>query len=125
MENRAIYEKNGKKDLIKDDTSCAEPASYNPSRGPCKFFKWVETEDQREIAEDTSAEFLRLNDEFPYYSDEVLKLMAERRASALARDEVFDMHQEYMELVRTKELLEKKKKQPMKTKQLSRNVKPL
>ena len=89
--------------------SCAEPASYNPSRGPFKFFKWVETEDQREIAEDTSAEFLRLNDEFPYYSDEVLKLMAERRASALARDEVFDMHQEYMELVRTKELLEKKK----------------
>ena len=82
--------------------SCAK------SRGPCKFFKWMETEDQREIAEDTNAEFLRLNDEFPYYSDEMLDLMAERRAGALARNEVFNIHQEYMEFVRTKELLEKR-----------------
>ena len=85
--------------------SCAEP--YKPTRGPCKFFRYMEIEDQREIAEDTSAEFLRLNDEFPYCSDELLKLMAERRAAALARNEVFDIHQEYMELIRTKELLEK------------------
>ena len=68
----------------------------------------MEIEDQREIAEDTSAEFLRLNDEFPYYSDELLKLMAERRAVALVRNEEFDIHQEYMEFIRTKELLEKK-----------------
>ena len=91
--------------------SCAEPASYNPTRGPCKFFKWVEAEDQREIAEDTSAEFLRLNDKFPYYTDELLELMAERHAGALARNEAFDIHQEYMELIRTKELLEKKIRQ--------------
>ena len=91
--------------------SCAEPVSYNPTRGPCKFFRWVEIEDQREIAEDTSAEFLRLNDEFPYYSDALLELMAERRAGALARNEGFDIHQEYMELIRTKELLENKIRQ--------------
>ena len=89
--------------------SCAE--SYKPSSGPCKFFRWMEIEDQREIdEEDTSAEFLRLNDEFPYYSDELKKLMAERRAAALARNEVFDIHQEYMELIRTKESLEKRQK---------------
>ena len=88
--------------------SCAEPSSYNPARGPCKFFKWMETEDEREIAEDTGAEFLRLNDEFPYYSDGLLKLMAERRTAALTRNEAFDIHQEYMELIRTKELLEKR-----------------
>ena len=88
--------------------SCAKPSSYNPARGPCKFFKWMEAEDQREIAEDTSAEFLRLNDEFPYYSDALLELMMERRTAALARNEVFDIHQEYMELIRTKELLEKR-----------------
>ena len=88
--------------------SCGEPSSYIPGRGPCKFFKWMEPEDQREIAEDTSAEFLRLNDEFPYYSDEVLKLMAERRTDALARNEEFNMHQEYMKLIRTKESLEKR-----------------
>ena len=86
--------------------SCAE--SYKPTREPCKFFRWMEIEDQRETAEDTSAELLRLNDEFPYYSDELLKLMAERRAAALVRNEVFDIHQEYMELIRTKELLEKR-----------------
>ena len=86
--------------------SCAE--SYKTTRGPCKFFKWMEIEDQREIAEDTSAEFLRLNDEFPYYSDELLKLMAEPRAVALVRNEGFDIHQEYMEIIRTKELLEKR-----------------
>ena len=40
--------------------------------------------------------------------DELLKLMAERRAAALVRNEVFDIHQEYMELIRTKELLEKR-----------------
>ena len=28
--------------------SCAESSSYIPSRGPCKFFKWMETEDERE-----------------------------------------------------------------------------
>ena len=77
-------------------------------RGRCKFFKWMEPEDQREIAEDTSAEFLRLNDEFPYYSDEVLELMAERRTAALARNEEFNMHQEYMKLIRMKESLEKR-----------------
>ena len=89
--------------------SCAE--SYKPSSGPCKFFRWMEIEDQREIdEEDTSAEFLRLNDEFPYYSDELMKLMAERRAAALARNEVFDIHQEYMEMIRTKESLEKRQK---------------
>ena len=84
--------------------SCAKPSCG----APCKFFKWMKTEDQREIAEDTSVEFLRLNDEFPYYSDEMLKLMKERRADALVRNEVFDIHQEYMELIRTKELLEKR-----------------
>ena len=84
--------------------SCAKPSC----RAPCKFFKWMETEDQREIAEDTSVEFLCLNDEFPYYSDEMLKLMKERRADALVRNEVFDIHQEYMEFIRTKELLEKR-----------------
>ena len=88
--------------------SCAKQSSYNPARGPCKFFKWTETEDQREIAEDTSAEFLRLNDKFPYYTDELLELMEERHAAALARNEAFDIHQEYMKLVRTKELLEKR-----------------
>ena len=88
----------------RDFFSCAE----DPTRGPCKFFKWMETEDQREIAEDTSAEFLRLNDEFPYYTDEFLELMAERHAAALARNEAFDIHQEYMKLIRTKELLEKR-----------------
>ena len=84
--------------------SCAE----DPTRGPCKFFKWMEIEDQREIAEDTSAEFLRLNDEFPYYSDALLELMTERHTAALARNEVFNIHQEYMKLIRTKELLEKR-----------------
>ena len=69
----------------------------------------MEPEDQREIAEDTSAEFLRLNDEFPYYSDEVLKLMAERRTQEpLPRNEEFNMHQEYMKLIHTKESLEKR-----------------
>ena len=86
--------------------SCPEQSSYNP--GPCKFFKWMETEDEREIAEDTGTEFLRLNDEFPYYSDEFLELMAERRAAGLTRNEAFDIHQEYMKLIRTKELLEKR-----------------
>ena len=64
----------------------------------------MEPEDQREIAEDTSAEFLRLNDEFPYYPDELLKL----RRDALARNEEFDLHQEYLKLVSTKESLEKR-----------------
>ena len=91
--------------------SCGEPSSYIPSRGPCKFFRWMEPDDEREIAVDASAEFLRLNDEFPCYPDEVLKLMAERRADALARNEEFDMHQEYMKLVSTKESLEKKLRQ--------------
>ena len=81
--------------------SCAKPSSYIPTRGPCKFFKWMETEDEREIAEDTSAEFLRLNDEFPYYSDEMLKLMKERGDDAL-----FNIHYEHMKLVGTKELSE-------------------
>ena len=67
----------------------------------------MEPEDEREIDEDTGAEFLRLNDEFPYYSDELLKLMVERRTDALARNEEFDMHQEYMKMVSTKESLEK------------------
>ena len=67
----------------------------------------MEPEDKREIDENVSAEFLRLNDEFPYYSDEVLKLMAERRADALARNEEFNIHQEYMEMISTKETIEK------------------
>ena len=85
--------------------SCAEPSCDIPGRGPCKFFKWMETEDEREIAEDTSAEFLRLNDEFPHYTDEFLELMAERHGW----NEELDVHQEYMELIRAKELLEKVK----------------
>ena len=76
-----------------------------PAQGPCKFFKWMETEDEREIAEDTSVEFLRLNDEFPHYTDEFLELMAEHHGW----NEELDVHQEYMELIRTKELLEKVK----------------
>ena len=84
--------------------SCAKPSC----RAPCKFFKWMETEDEREIVEDTSTEFLRLNDEFPYYSDEMLKLLKERGDDALTRNEEFDIHQEYMKLIGTKELLEKR-----------------
>ena len=76
--------------------SCAERAS-------CKFFMWLETEGQRKNDEDTSAEFLRLNDEFPYYPDEMLKLQQD----ALARNEEFDVHQEHMKMVSTKESLEK------------------
>ena len=68
----------------------------------------METEDEREIVEDTSTEFLRLNDEFPYYSDEMLKLLKERGDDALTRNEEFDIHQEYMKLIGTKELLEKR-----------------
>ena len=37
--------------------SCAEPASYIPGRGPCKFFKWAETEDERKAVKDTCTEF--------------------------------------------------------------------
>ena len=76
---------------------------------PCKYFAWgdqaiMETEDEREIGKDTTAEFLRLNDEFPYYPDEMLKLLHD----ALARNEEFDIHQEYMKVVSTKESLEKR-----------------
>ena len=89
--------------------SCAESSSssYIPGRGPCKFFRWMEPEDEREIAEDTSAEFLRLNDEFPCYPDEMIKL----RHDALARNEEFDIHREYMKMASTKESLEKKLRQ--------------
>ena len=83
--------------------SCAESASYIPGKGPCKFFKWLEPEDEREIDEDTSGEFLRLNVEFPCYPDELLKL----RHDALGRNEEFDMHQEYMKMTSAKESLEK------------------
>ena len=71
---------------------------------PCKYFAWgdqpiMEREDEREIGKETTAEFLRLNDEFPYYPDEMLKLLHD----ALARNEEFDIHQEYMKVVSTKE----------------------
>ena len=76
--------------------SCAEP-------GRCKFFKWMEAEDEREIAEDTSTEFLRLNDEFPHYTDAFLESITEHHGW----NEEIDVHSEYMELIRAKELLEK------------------
>ena len=83
--------------------SCAEPPSYIPGKGRCKFFKWMEPEDEREIDEDVSAEFLRLNDEFPCYPDELLEIMDDARA----RNEESDLHQEYMEMTSTKETIEK------------------
>ena len=81
--------------------SCAEPASY-PDQGRCKFFKWMEAEDEREIDEDTSAEFLRLNDEFPHYTNGFMILMMERQVG------LTNIHQEYMKIVRTKESLKKR-----------------
>ena len=84
--------------------SCAEPSCDIPGRGPCKFFMWMETGYERELGEDTSAEFLRLNDEFPHYSGKFLELMKERRVAGL-----INIHQEYMKLIRAKELLEKVK----------------
>ena len=72
-------------------------------RGRCKFFKWMEEEDEREIDEDTSVEFLRLNDEFPHYTNGFMILMRERQVVGLT-----NIHQEYMKLIRTKEPLEKR-----------------
>ena len=79
---------------------------YNPWGKSCEFFKWVEAEDERAIDdEDTSAEFLRLNDEFPHYTEEFMRLMMERQVIGLT-----DIQQEYMKMVRTNESLKKRLK---------------
>ena len=67
------------------------------------FFKWVEAEDERAIDEDTSAEFLRLNYEFPHYTEEFMRLMMERQVIGLT-----DIQQEYMQMIRTNESLKKR-----------------
>ena len=82
---------------------CNGPKFYTPGRGRCEFLKWVEAEDEREINEDTSTEFLRLNDEFPHYTIEFMLLMKERQVVGLT-----NIHQEYMKMIRTKESLEKR-----------------
>ena len=76
--------------------SCGEPSWRR-----CNFFMRMDGED--EIDKDTSAEFLRLNDEFPHYTDKFMLLMEERQVVGLT-----NIHQEYMKMVGTKELLEKR-----------------
>ena len=82
--------------------SCGEPSSYISGRGRCNFFMRMDVEDEIDD-KDTSTEFLRLNDEFPHYTDEFMLLMKERRVVGLT-----NIHEEYMNMIGTKELLEKR-----------------
>ena len=78
--------------------SCGEPSWRR-----CNFFMEMDADEMDEIDKDTSTEFLRLNDEFPHYTNEFISLMKERQVVGLT-----NIHEEYMKMIGPKELLEKR-----------------